>query len=184
MGSKERSLLGDKKAQTAGGFIAWFFVIIVLLAAAIFFLIMNKVWGEVSPNLESALNESVPESDRETVINTLDDTSSGVTLFDKLFPFLLIGLIGFVLVLAGSMMDSPVMLFVGFIIMAVVVFIAVIFANIYNDISTSEQFTETNDQLPIQNKFMEYLPTLGFLLAIGVGIAIMVRRSGSRGGNY
>jgi len=82
------------------------------------------------------------------------------------------------------MIDSPVMLFVGIIIMAVVVLLGVIYANVYNDISTTSEFTSTNDQLPIINKFMEYLPVIGFLMAIGIGAAIMLRRGGISGGRY
>lgn len=172
-----------KNSQTAGGFIAWFFVIIVLLGAALFFLVINKVWGDVSTPLASSLNSSVPAGDASTINSVISDTGSGVSSFDKLMPFLIIGLFGFVFIIAGSIIDSPVMLFVGIIIMAVVIIIAVVYANVYNDISTTSGFSSTSDQLPIQNKFMEYLPVIGFLMAIGIGAAIMIRRQGT-GGRY
>ncbi len=183
MGNIKYGLL-NKKGQSAGGFLAWFFVIIVLFAAALFFLIINKVWGEVSPPLNEALNKSVPAGDQEKINKVISDTSGGISSFDKLMPFLLIGLMAFVMIIAGTIIDSPVMLFVGVIIMAVVIIIGVVYANVYNEISTSAQFTSTNDQLTIQNKFMQYLPIIGFLMAIGIGIAIMVRRSQVSGGRY
>jgi len=68
--------------------------------------------------------------------------------------------------------------------MAIVVLLGVIYANIYNDIATTSEFTSTNDDLPITNKFMEYLPFIGFLMAIGIGAAIMIRRGGIQGGRY
>lgn len=184
MASKIRSILKIKNSQTGGGFIAWFFVIIVLLGAALVFLVMNKVWGDVSPQLGSALNDSIPISDRQGVSEALNDTSSGVSLFDKLLPFLIIGLFAFVFIIAGTIIDSPVMLFVGIIIMAVVVLLGVIYSNIYNDISTSSEFISTNSQLPITNLFMQYLPVIGFLMAIGIGIAVIIRRGGVSGGRY
>lgn len=182
MASYRRSIL--KKEGQSAGFITWFFVIIVLFAAALFFLVINKVWGDISTPIAAALNHSVPTGDQDTINEVISDTSSGVGSFDKLIPFLLIGLIGFVLLMAGTMIDSPIMLFVGIIIMAVVIIIAVVYANVYNEISSTAEFSSTNAQLPIQNKFMQYLPIIGVLMVIGVGIAIMVRRSQSRGGNY
>ena len=179
MGSQRKSLL--KNSQTGGGFIAWFFVIIVLLAAALFFLIINKVWGDFSTPFGQAINDSIPQADRAEVSGVISDTSSGVRTFDKLIPFLIIGLMAFVFIIAGSIMDSPVMIFVGMIVMAVVVLLGVIYGNVYNEISTTSEFTSTNDTLPIQNKFMEYLPFIGFFMAIGIGVALMVRRSGAQG---
>ena len=180
----ERRKISLLNSQTGGGFIAWFFVIIVILGAALFFLVINKVWGDFSTPFGEAINESIPAGDRLAVSEAITDTSSGISLFDKLLPFLIIGLFAFVFIIAGTMIDSPVMLFVGIIIMAVVVLLGVIYANVYNDISTTSEFTSTNDQLPIINKFMEYLPVIGFLMAIGIGAAIMLRRGGISGGRY
>jgi len=182
MESRRKCLL--RNSQTGGGFIAWFFVIVVILAFGLFLLVTTKIWSDFSTPFGEAINESIPVGDRAAVSGAISDTSSGVSSFDKLLPFLIIGLFAFVFIIAGTIIDSPIMLFVGIIIMAIVVLLGVIYANIYNDIATTSEFTSTNDDLPITNKFMEYLPFIGFLMAIGIGAAIMIRRGGIQGGRY
>jgi hypothetical protein len=170
------------KAQ--GEFIAWFFIIVVLLAAACFFLVLNKVWGSISEPLDEGLAASLDGHDTSSVnvSKVIDQTGEGARSFDKLIPFLIIGLFGFVLILAGGIMRHPIMIFVGLIVMGVVIILAVIYSNLYFDIASSDSFASTSDDLPIQNKFMEFLPFIVFIAAIGIGVAIIWRRTEGGGG--
>lgn len=168
-----------KKSQ---GFEAWFFVIIVLLAFALFFLILNKVWGDIKDPLDEGLTSAMPDNSPVNVSTTLGQVTGAGLQFDKLIPLLLIGLFGFVLLSAGAIIRHPIMIFVGIIILGVVVLIAVVFSNVYNNISETDEFSSTKSQLSVQDKFMQYLPTIVVLMAIGITVAILYSRSSMGGG--
>ena len=91
--------------------------------------------------------------------------------------FLIIGLFAFILIMAGSIIKHPAMIFVGIIVLGVVILIAVIFSNIYNNITESDEFSATKAQMPIQDKFMQYLPTIVVIMAILILSAILWSRS-------
>jgi len=165
-------------------FLAWFFIIVVLLAASIFFLVMNKAWGSISEPLSDGLTSSLAGHD-QTGINisrTIEQTSGAAQSFDSLIPFLIIGLFGFVLILAGGIMRHPIMIFVGLIVMGVVLVLAVVYSNVYSEIAGSESFSDTSADLPISAKFMTYLPYIVFIASIGVGVAIVWRKTEGGGG--
>jgi hypothetical protein len=172
MGSKFKLL--NKKSQ---GFEAWFLVIVVLLTFAVFFLILNKAWGEIKTPLETSLSSSLPGDSPVNITTTLNQTTNSGIAFDRLIPFVVIGLFGFVLITAGSIVRHPIMIFVGIIILGVVILIAVVYSNLYNSISSATEFSDIKAQLPIQDKFMQYLPTIVFLMAIGITGMIIYSRS-------
>jgi hypothetical protein len=177
MGSfKQRHI---KKPQ---GFEAWFFVIVVLLAFALFFLVLNNAWGRVSTELSSTLQEASPDSNVDVIINnTITKTTNAGLQFDKLIPLIVIGLFAFILISAGAIVKHPVMIVVGIIVLGVVFTIATVYSNIYNDISSSSAFSNTKADLPIQDKFMQYLPSIVILMAVGITIAMIWSRSNSGG---
>ena len=74
-------------------------------------------------------------------------------------------------------MKHPIMIFIGIIILAVCVFLAVTFSNVYEQISDTDEFSSTSSELGIQNKFMDYLPTIVFIMAIGIFIAVLYGKS-------
>lgn len=169
-----------KKSQ---GFEAWFFVIVILLAFALFFVVLNKVVSEVKIPLDTGLQSAMPDSTSVNITKTLDQTSGAGLMFDKLIPFLIIGLFGFILIMAGAIIKHPIMIFVGIIILGVVITIAVVYSNIYNEITSTDEFASTKAAMPIQDKFMQYLPIIVFLMAIGITAAIIWSRK-SAGGSY
>lgn len=180
MGSiKRSSIIQIKKSQ---GFEAWFFVIVALLAIALFLLVLNMAWGKVKPVLETGLNGAMPEGSGGNVTTILNQTSSGGLLFDKLIPFLIIGLFAFILIISGTIIKHPIMIFVGIIILGIVILIAVIYSNIYNNISETDDFASTKASMPIQDKFMHYLPIIVFIMAIGIIAGIVYSRSGGSTG--
>jgi hypothetical protein len=164
-----------KKSQ---GFEAWFFVIVVLLGFALFFLILNKVWGDIKDPLDEGLTGAMPDAESKGLVsNALGQVTGAGLQFDKLVPMILIGLFGFLLISAGAIIRHPIMIFVGIIILGVVILIAVVFSNVYNEISSSDAFSDTKADLQIQDKFMQYLPTIVILMAIVVIGAILWSRS-------
>ena len=173
-----RPILKVKKSQ---GFEAWFVVIAVLLAVGLFLIIMNKAVDEIKDPLTDGLHGSVNDSDFN-VTKVMDQTSGAGYVFDKLLPFLIIGLFAFVMILAGSIMKHPVMIFVGIIIIGVVILLAVVYSNVYNNITSTDEFSNQKAAMPIQDKFMRYLPYIVFIMAIGIGAAIIFTKKGGMSG--
>lgn len=170
-----RSLIKRKS-----GFEDAFFVMVVIFAIAIFVLILVKVWSEVRTPLEEGINGALPSSD-VNVSETFDTITSTTSLLGTLLPFLLIGLFAFVFIGTSIYMKSPVMIIVGFIVLAVAILLASIYSNIYHQISASDEFTDTNEVLPIQELFMQYLPFIILILFVGITIAIIFLRSQTGG---
>lgn len=171
--------LNIKKSQ---GFEAWFFVIVVLFAVAIFLIVLNKTWGEVKTPLETGLQSAMPAGSSVNVSDTLNQTTGAGLIFDKLLPFLIIGLFAFVLILAGGIMRHPIMIIVGIIILGVCITLAVVYSNVYNEITSTSNFSSIKASMPIQDIFMHYLPVIVFIMAIGITIAIIWGRKSSGGG--
>lgn len=167
-----------KKSQD---FIAFFFVLIILLGVSIIFLVLNKAWDSIQPSLDEGLRSAMPDDTSVNVTETLDKVASTNRNFDKLLPFLIIGVFAFVLIIAGSFMQHPIMIFVGIIIVAVVIFLAVIYSNLYNSIASTDEFATTNDNLGITSLIMQYLPVIVFIMAIGIGAAILWSKRGGGG---
>lgn len=168
-----------KKSQ---GFEAWFFVIVILLAFGVFFVILNNTWKDISTPLSEGLEGAMPDNSPVNVTATLGQVTSAGLQFDKLIPFIVIGLFGFLLISAGAIIRHPIMIFVGIIILGVVILIAVVFSNVYNGITESDAFSDTKAQLPIQDLFMKYLPVIVILMAIVVISAVLWSRASGGGG--
>ena len=164
------------------GFEDAFFVMVVIFTIALFVLVLFKVWSEVKDPLEEGITGALPSSSSDVnVSETFDTITSTTTLLNTLLPFLLIGLFAFVFIGTSIYMKSPIMIVVGIVVLAVAILLGSIYANIYHQISASDEFTETNDVLQIQGLFMQYLPFLVLLLFIGITIAVIFLRSQSGG---
>ena len=79
-------------------------------------------------------------------------------------------------------MKHPIMIFIGIVILGVCILLAVVFSNVYTQMSDTDQFADTKAELKIQNKFMDYLPTIVFIMAIGIFIAILYGKGQGAGG--
>lgn len=177
---ERKSLLKNriKKSQ----FTAWFFVIVVLLAVSIFLLILNKTWGEIKEPLDQGLSDALPEDSSVNVSEVLDQTSSTTQSFDKLIPFIVIGLFAFVMLLAGAIMKHSIMIVVGVIVLAIIILLAVVYSNLYKNIIDTDEFSDTSDNLPVQKAFMKYMPLIVFILGIAIVVAIVWSKKTSAGG--
>ncbi len=155
-------------------------MIVVLFATTVFLLIGNYAWGEIADPLAEGLNGSVPSGDADKINTAISQTGSGVAFFDTLLPFLLIGIIGFVMVSAGSIMRSPIMIFVGAIMIGVIIVLAVIYSNVYGSIIDSP-VGDAQDSVTIGSLFMQYLPfiVIAMIIILIIGVSI---RSPSGGG--
>lgn len=170
-------MLNLYKNKKGNGFVAWFFVIVVLLAFSVFMLVMNKAWGEIETPLAESLEKNMPDDSPVNVTDILHKVGNTERNMSNMLPFLIIGLFAFVLIGAGSLMKHPIMIFIGIIILGVCILLAAVFSNVYTQMSEEDQFQETRDTLSIQNKFMDYLPTIVFIMAIGIFISVLYGKS-------
>lgn len=170
------------KNKKGNGFVAWFFVIVVLLAFSIFMLVMNKVTPEIVNPLAEELEENMPADSPFNTTEMLGKVVSTERNMSNMLPFLIIGLFAFVLISAGTLMKHPIMIFIGIVILGVCILLAVVFSNVYTQMSDTDQFADTKAELKIQNKFMDYLPTIVFIMAIGIFIAILYGKGQGAGG--
>lgn len=170
------------KIKKSQGFLEMILVVVFLLAIALFILILNKAWGDIRTPFEEGINNALPSDSPFNATDTLNKTTGATQSFDRLLPFLIIGIIAFVMISAGAYMQHPAMIIVGIIMFGVVILIAVIYSNAYQDIAESTPFSSTNDDLSIQNKFMEYLPTISFILIGIVILALIWSKRGYGGG--
>lgn len=164
------------KLKKAQGFEAWFFVIIVMLAFALFFVILNKVWSDVKEPLDEGLSDAMP-ANGVNISATLDQVTGAGLQFDKLIPLILIGLFGFIMISAGAIIRHPIMIFVGVIILGVVILISVVFSNLYNEISSTTEFSDTKADMPVQDLFMHYLPVIVVVMAVVIFISVLLSRA-------
>ena len=162
-----------------------FFVMVVMFAVAITIIILAKVWTDIRDPLETGIQSALPTDTGEfNLTDTLDTTGETTLMFDKLFPFILIGLIGFVMIGASLMFQHPIMLFVGIIVLGVAIILAVAYSNIFHQISQTDEFSSTTDSFAITDIFMKYLPVIVVILFIIIGAVLWGRGKSAGGGGY
>lgn len=171
--------IGIKKPQ---GFLEVLLVVVFLLAVGLFVLVLNFTWDQIRTPLETGIGNSTPSNTNFNITKVLDQTGGSAQSLDKLLPFIIIGLIGFVMISAGAYLQHPIMIFVGIIMLGVVIVIAVVYSNVYQAISTSSTFSSTNSNLPVGSLFMQYLPIIALLILGSVILALIWSRRGYSGG--
>lgn len=172
--------------KTQADFISLFLVLAVLFGVAIFAVILfNAYNNNIKGNLNDALTSSTPVDANANVTKILDDTSNGIKLFSPLFPFLLVGLFAFGLVMALMGKSHPVFFFIGLIILAVSLILAAIYSNVYSSITSSPSFSNASSNFSVMSIIMNRLPLVIFILFIAIAAILYLGRRGAvPGGNY
>ena len=171
-----------KKGQT--DFISLFFVLVVLFGVAIFAIILYNAYDEnIKDNLNDALTSSTPVDANANVTKILGQTSGGIRMLNPLFPLLLIGLFAFGLVMALMGRSHPAFFFIGIVILAVSIILAVIFANAYESITDSPNFENAASEFGIMTFIMGNLPLIIFILFLAISAVLYgMKQQGSPGG--
>lgn len=81
---------------------------------------------------------------------------------------------------AGAIAKSPVMIFVGVIILGVLIVVAVVFSNLYGHLTDSELGT-ASDNVTIGGLFMQYLPYIVVAGIVLLVISLSLKDGGSTG---
>lgn len=165
------------------GFEDTFFVIAVLLTIAIFMLILTKVWGEVKDPLAEGIQGSLPAGSGVNVSENFNNVQSTGILMSRLLPLIIIGLFAFVFIGTAIYFNNPIMIFIGIIILGVAIFLAIVYANIYQEISSSPEFSTANSQLGLQGKLIKALPYIVMIMFIFIIAAVLYTKRGGSG-NY
>ena len=173
-----------KKGQT--DFISIFFVLVVLFGVAIFTIILYNAYDEnIKDNLNDALTSSTPVDSSANVTELLEQTSGGLRMLNPMFPLLLVGLFGFGLIMALMGRSHPVFFFVGIIILAVAIILAVVFSNAYESITENASFSNAADEFSVLTMIMNNLPLVIFILFIAISAVLYgMRTPPGTGGAY
>jgi len=180
-----RPIAKNKKAQT--DFISIFFVLVVLFGVAIFAVILYNAYDEnIKDNLNDALTHSTPVDANANITKILEQTSGGIRMLNPLFPLLLVGLFAFGLIMAIAGKSHPVFFFVGLIILAVSIILAVVFSNTYEAITDNVSFTAASSEFGIMTFVMDNLPLVILILFVFISFVLYGMRGagGQPGGQY
>ena len=163
------------------GFEDAFFAIAVILTLAIFILVISKAWSEIKTPLDTSITNSLPANSSINVTKTFDVVSDTTILFNKLLPFVIIGLFAFIFIGMAIYFNHPMMIVVGLIVLAVAVLLGSIYSNIYQEISSSDSFSTQKEELGVQDKYMQYLPyiIIGIFIACTIGVLYLRKGGGS-----
>ena len=173
-----RRLITHKKSFT--DYTGLFFALTVIFGMAIFFIILSYAYGEMKPRINAGLaNASTPEVS-SNVTKILDQADSSILKFNPLFPLLLIGVFGFVLIVALFGQSHPAFLFIGLVVLGVALILAAIFSNFYSELTSTSALASTETDFNIMSIFLEYLPIVIVVLFVAMAI-ILYSRIGSGG---
>jgi len=172
-----KPILKNKKAM---GFEQTIFIIAIIFAFAIFFLILLFTWNKIEDPLINALTSSTPAEENSNVTSILEQVGNTTARFNVWFPFLLVGLFGYVFMSAMFIKSHPMFFFVGLIVLGVALVLAGIYANVYHQISSSPEFATELVEFSIMEMVMEWLPFIVFLVFILIGVILYVNK-GSAG---
>ena len=76
-----------------------FFVMAMLFALAIFIVVLYYSWTQINQPIEDALNSAMPDGQTAFNLTTMSNrVDGGMTLFNVMYPFILLGLIIFALI--------------------------------------------------------------------------------------
>jgi hypothetical protein len=167
----------NNKGQTS--FEGIFFFMAVLFGFALFFIVTFYTASQVIPKINTALTSSTAVDPNSNVTEILDDTEDSIHRFNIWFPLLVIGLLGFVLLMAYQLKSHPAIWFIGLVTLCIAIILAVTFTNIYENISDADAFSNVVDETTIMELFMIGLPHIIVIIFIIIGLLIWLNRSGA-----
>lgn len=178
---RRRSLL--KKSQV--DYIALFFAVTIIFAFAVFMLILFNAYNDnIKDNLSDALTSSTPQDSSANVTKILNDAGGGISMFNNLFPFLLIGIIGYVAITALMFKSHPAFFFIGLIVLGVAIILAVTFSNVYEAIGDKPAFANADAEFTISGFILSNLPIFTLIIFVIIAIVLFGIPKASVGGNY
>jgi len=161
-------------------FTSLFFALAIIFGISIFVIILSYAYGQIQPKINEGLTSSKSVEAGINVTDILQKTDNSIGRFNILFPLLIIGVFGFVLVTALLGRSHPAFLFIGLIVLAVALILAAIYSNVYQEISESANFSSTESDFNIMSLFLDNLPIVILILFVAIAI-ILYAKSGGQG---
>jgi len=166
-------------------FVSLFFVIAFIFGIAIFFLILSNAYDDhIKDKFNDAITSGTPVDASANVTKMLDQTSTGIGRFNLLFPLLIVGVFGFVLVMALMSRSHPAFLFIGLIVLGVALILAAVFSNVYETIGDTAEFANQDADFNIMGIFMNNLPIIIIILFVAIGIILYALPGKAAPGGY
>ncbi len=160
-------------------FTSLFFALAIIFGIAIFFIVLSYAYDRVEPKLEEGLSGAATPEAGINSTEILSKTGNSIRKFNVLFPFLLIGVFGFVMVSALMTRSHPAFLFIGLIVLAVALILGAVFSNVYEELTTHDEFVSTDANFGIMGLFLGNLPLVILILFVGIGIILYTKGGGS-----
>lgn len=175
-------MLKNKKGQM--GLETVFYIMAFLFATAILIVVLGYSWGRISPNLETVINDALPDGETSYNITTVDSkVDGGINLFNLMFPFLILGLVIMAMIYAFSTNSTPIFFFISLIILGVVIILGVTFSNVYQQITTTTDLAATAESYSVMQIFLQNFPIIIVVIVVIVMVILFgVNRSGGTGG--
>ena len=178
----ELRLIKIKNKKSFTDFTGLFFALAIIFGMAIFFIILSYVYGEIQPKINAGLSSAATPEAGINVTKTLEQTDSSLLKFNPLFPLLLIGVFGFVMIVALFGQSHPAFLFIGLIVLGVALILAAIYSNVYSELTSTTALTSTESDFSVMGIFLQYLPAIILILFVAIAI-ILYSRIGSSSQN-
>lgn len=157
-----------------------FIIMAFIFAAGIGIVILAYAWSQISPNLETAINQAVPSGETSFNISTLNSAVKGGTItLNVMFPFLILGLLIFGMVGAFLTNNNAMFFFIFIIIIVVTILLGVIFSNIYQQLTTDTPLENQGESFLAIKLFLKNFP---FIILVISSIILFILFAKSRGG--
>lgn len=162
-----------------------FLVMAIIFGVAIFIIILAYAYSQIEPRLNTGLTASTPAEADSNVTLTLSKTSTALTRINILFPLLIAGLFGFVLISAMFLRSHPAFFFIGLMILGAALILGAIYSNVFQELTETDEFDTTTDDFNIMELFMENLPVIIMIFFVAMAVIMWTRAGGTaRGGAY
>lgn len=148
-------------------------VVLILLIAAITLFCAYYIFLQIE----------TPFTDQGLDTDYLDDGMGALEIFDTMIPFVLLGMMFFVII-SSSMIDThPAMFIFSIVVFAIILILYMTFGNVFYYFSTDTDFTTVRDTLTSTSTIFDNILLIGFIFGILILVALYAKyRSGGTGG--
>src|SRR3972149_2832141 len=143
------------------------FVVIILFVASIVYVVGNKVLGSVGDNIINQPN--IPNTTKDMITDAQDWYP---TVFDGAFLFILVGLFLATAVSAFFIRSYPGFFFISLLMLTFFIFLGMVFANAFDDISNTADFRSSMTDFPLVSYLMGHYAL--FIMVFGILVLIFL----------
>lgn len=139
-----------------GDFESLLFIIIALIGGAIAFFVLSHLNNSIYTGLQEEMNVTYSGTESVNALNKIKISNNSI--WDYAFLILLIGYVIAMGLTAWSVRISPIFMWIYILMCGFLLVVAVVGANLWQDLSTDTEFAETLTHFPIMDYIMSKLP--------------------------